>query len=369
MSKQCPHCNANNPDEVDKCQWCGKGFDEPLSLEKQILPVEQKELTDRDNVKQCPHCKRYYSAEKEICQWCGGAFKEEVACVDEQVSQVSIYPEKKLLKIFTFSLKKALTLKIWLGLAFWGIIFFIPIVTTIFSSTRLLFPIFTKLEAKGIGLEQLLAPLENIFAVQSGNISIYVYLVYFILFCVTAIILGLSSGVYGYIHQILTKDIIHPIKTFWYYLTHFYFPLTFLFFILMFLGIFLPLRIVQILGNHWVVIVVWLLWNILLGIYTIYVPIMLICENSSIFGSLNKTAVFIKNNFWKIIALSIMLGISTIILQMVFALFLSRTILSFIILFVMVVYQLLVITFAEFTFYIANSKLTTEKSTNEQINK
>ncbi|MEW6558281.1 MAG: hypothetical protein AB1349_13205 [Elusimicrobiota bacterium] len=35
MSKQCPHCKGNNPNELEKCQWCGKGFDDMVVIAKE----------------------------------------------------------------------------------------------------------------------------------------------------------------------------------------------------------------------------------------------------------------------------------------------------------------------------------------------
>jgi len=53
MPKQCPHCKSLNPDEFEKCQWCGKGFDEPVEKEK----TEQ-------NIKSIPDAKSPLSEEE-----------------------------------------------------------------------------------------------------------------------------------------------------------------------------------------------------------------------------------------------------------------------------------------------------------------
>jgi len=39
MTKECPHCRAKSPDEAEKCQFCGKSFDEA---------VVKKEITDKN---------------------------------------------------------------------------------------------------------------------------------------------------------------------------------------------------------------------------------------------------------------------------------------------------------------------------------
>ncbi|OQA91856.1 MAG: hypothetical protein BWY26_00648 [Elusimicrobia bacterium ADurb.Bin231] len=55
MMKECPHCGAKNPENNEKCQWCGKGFDEPVEENKpstaqennNMLPKEKKGIFER----------------------------------------------------------------------------------------------------------------------------------------------------------------------------------------------------------------------------------------------------------------------------------------------------------------------------------
>ena len=37
--KECPHCKSKNPDELEKCQWCGKGFHEPVQPPQAAIQV------------------------------------------------------------------------------------------------------------------------------------------------------------------------------------------------------------------------------------------------------------------------------------------------------------------------------------------
>jgi hypothetical protein len=37
IMKECPHCKSKNPDGLEKCQWCGKSFNEPDNKPEEIL--------------------------------------------------------------------------------------------------------------------------------------------------------------------------------------------------------------------------------------------------------------------------------------------------------------------------------------------
>jgi len=47
MLKECPHCGAKNPEEAEKCQFCGKRFDEPVSEKPVPFEQPQKNLGQR----------------------------------------------------------------------------------------------------------------------------------------------------------------------------------------------------------------------------------------------------------------------------------------------------------------------------------
>jgi len=58
--KECPHCGAKNPENNEKCQWCEKGFDEPVE--------EKKPSTAQENNNMLPKEKKgYLSVSNKMC--------------------------------------------------------------------------------------------------------------------------------------------------------------------------------------------------------------------------------------------------------------------------------------------------------------
>ena len=63
--KECPHCGAKSPDDSTKCQFCRKGFDEPVSEVERATLLKQKEWDSQNELPKIEEVKEDTNKKKE----------------------------------------------------------------------------------------------------------------------------------------------------------------------------------------------------------------------------------------------------------------------------------------------------------------
>jgi len=344
MSRECRHCGTKSPDEIQRCQWCGKDFDEPIENRTEQLPPQKETMpaAPPENIKP-----------SLTAQNNGNQFDRN---------------NKSVFYIFRFALLKSLSLKIWLGLLFWATILFLPVLKITIWCSKLTSPILFKLDNQGVDISLMRSTLKYLFSVQPEQISANVYLLYFIIWISAALIIAIFSGVCGYINRIITDNYFQPIKTFWQYLTKYYFKMLILVKIFILAGFFLPLAVIHLLRNSSIMTVILIVWGTFLAFSACFALPVFINNNYGIARTFTESKRFIKNNFLKAAFLFFVLAIFgaafQTVLTSVFAFFnicfpdrsWPWILLSGIILFALTIYQMLVFAFSSFSFYTVHSQ-------------
>jgi len=96
MSKQCPHCKSRNPDEFEKCQWCGKRFDEPVGKQNISTEIEnhtpfekelkQKVLEEKEKIQFIEQRKTFFETLIEIIIKPVKFFRQISSIQDKEIS-------------------------------------------------------------------------------------------------------------------------------------------------------------------------------------------------------------------------------------------------------------------------------------------
>ena len=335
MLIECPHCGAKNPGEAEKCQFCGKRFDELVV--KDSFVAEQNESSDTEN--------------------------EIIRAEAPAITPGYDFSNKNIFKIFKFSLQKALNKKLWQGIALWAGILIIPVGCFFFFSLWLEFTIADKVK---VDSEAIFGLLKNIYAIKAEDISLALYIELIILILSISLIFALASGLYGCIFDAVKGTIIQPMKTFWNYLDRFYMRIVILNLVLLGASVIPPLLFVQIFGNTAIIKVLWISWNIALGIYLGFAPVALIVNDYSAAAAFKATSKFITGNLWRIMKFFLLMFAFLIFFQIIYATawaaaMLNRgnlrlIFLAGIIIIIFGIYQWLVVWIAQVTFYVSHKE-------------
>lgn len=250
----------------------------------------------------------------------------------------------------------------------WAAFFFIPVLKISVWVSKLVFPIFDKLASSGVDTSIMSSTIKYLFVVQSDQISVAVYLLYLLIWLSVTLVIAISSGVCGYVKRDIEDNNFALVKTFWQYLKKYYFRMLALLNVFILAGFFAPLAIIHLIGNSGIMSDFVAVWDTLMVFLFCFVLPVFINNDYGVFRIFSGTIIFLRKNIFKALLLFILLIIFGVVFQ-AGAIYLYNwaikrfadesfllIIFANMLLFLMAVYQMIVIAYSTFSFYAVHSQ-------------